>query len=103
MVALAVDAPTIGLADIAPLLALSGPGAAYEGLHLPMVVDIAAIPAEAQSGWPLARLAERAGLARPVCPPDAWGRLRGANTPTERATLLADLLAAEAAQKPGAD
>jgi len=102
MLVLAVDAPTIGPADIAPLLAEGGPGAAYESLHLPMVDDIAAMSTEAQAGWPLARLAERAGVTRLPCPPEAEARLRGANTPEERHALLAELAASEAAQKDGA-
>ena len=88
---LAVDAPTARLEDIAPLLAASGVGAAFEALHLPMVFDIAGLPTEAQAGWPLARLADHAGLRRLGCPADARGRLRGANTPAERDALLADL------------
>jgi molybdopterin-guanine dinucleotide biosynthesis protein A len=99
---LAVDAPTIQMEDIAPLLAAGRPGAAFEGLHLPMVLDLAALPREAQPGWPMARLAERAGLARLVCEPRAWARLRGANTPEERESLLVELAAFEPAQKNGA-
>ena len=37
------------------------------------------------------RRIEGAGLARPACPPPARARLRGANTPAERAALLAEL------------
>lgn len=88
---LAVDAPTARLEDIAPLLAAGGAGAAFEALHLPMVFDIAELPAEALAGWPLARLAERAGLQRLSCPADVRVRLRGANTPEEREALLSDL------------
>lgn len=99
---LAVDAPTIRTEDLAPLLAEGGPGAAFDGLHVPMVVDIAAIPGEAQAGWPMARLADRAGLKRMVYPPQARARLRGANTPEERAALLEEFVAWEAAQKGGA-
>jgi molybdopterin-guanine dinucleotide biosynthesis protein A len=86
----AVDAPTIRPEDLQPLLAMSGGGAAYEGLHLPMVLWLTDLPAEAEAGWPLARLAERAGLKRLACPPDTAPRLKGANTPQERAILLAD-------------
>lgn len=89
VVVLAVDAPTARADDLAPLFAAGAPGAAFEGLHLPMVVDLAALPAEAQGDWPIARLAERAGLARPTCSDDVRLRLRGANTPDERARLLA--------------
>jgi molybdopterin-guanine dinucleotide biosynthesis protein A len=103
MLALAVDAPTIRLADIAPLLTQASPGAAYQALHLPMVIDVAAIPTDAQADWPLARLVERAGLARPACPREAHARLRGANTLEERDALMSELVAAEAAQKGGAD
>ena len=45
---LAVDAPTIRATDILPLMTHEGPGAAFEGLHLPMVVDLARLPPEAQ-------------------------------------------------------
>jgi molybdopterin-guanine dinucleotide biosynthesis protein A len=100
---LAVDAPTIRLDDIVPLLALEGAGAAFEGLHLPMVLALAALPLETQANWPLARLADRAGLARLACEPRARARLRGANTPEERDALMAELAVSEAAQKGGAD
>jgi molybdopterin-guanine dinucleotide biosynthesis protein A len=99
---LAVDAPTIELRDLAPLLALGGAGAAFEGLHLPMVLDLAALPPDARADWPMARLADRAGLVRLACPPEARARLRGANTPEERDTLLAAFGAAPSAQKDGA-
>ncbi|MGH6908980.1 MAG: molybdenum cofactor guanylyltransferase [Phenylobacterium sp.] len=99
---LAVDAPTIRVQDVEGLLAADGPGGAFEGLHLPMVLDLGAIPTEAEAGWPLARLADRVGLARLACPPEARGRLRGANTPEERDALLLELAGWEAAQKDGA-
>lgn len=93
---LAVDAPTLEAADVALLLAEPTPGAAFEGLHLPMVLDLAALPQDAAAGWPLGRLAERAGLRRIVCPPERLERVRGANTPTERQALLGPLLAGDA-------
>jgi molybdopterin-guanine dinucleotide biosynthesis protein A len=85
---LAVDAPTITADDLAPLLAAPAPGAAFEGLPLPMVLDLSALPNDAQAGWPLRRLVERAGLAVVAVPAEAEARLRGANTPEERAGLL---------------
>ena len=85
---LAVDAPTLTAADLAPLLAALAPGAAFEGLPLPMVLDLSALPADAQSGWPLRRLVERAGLLAVPVPAGAEARLRGANTPEERERLL---------------
>lgn len=85
---LAVDAPTITAEDLAPLLAAEAPGAAFEGLPLPMVLDLSALPDGAGAGWPLRRLVERAGLAVVAVPADAEARLRGANTPEERAGLL---------------
>jgi len=98
---LAVDAPTARPEDLAPLLAVQGgPGAAFEGLHLPMLIGAAAIPLDAQPDWPLARLVERAGLRRLICPPEARDRLRGANTPNERKRLLAALAAAESRARP---
>lgn len=103
MLVLAVDAPTARVEDLAPLLQAAGSGAAYAGLHLPLVVALAALPAEAEDGWPVARLVERAGLARPPCAPDAAMRLRGANTPDERTALVAALIAHEGAQQSGID
>jgi molybdopterin-guanine dinucleotide biosynthesis protein A len=85
---LAVDAPTITVEDLAPLLAAPAPGAAFEGLPLPMVLDLSALPENAEAGWPLRRLVERAGLAVVAVPAEAEARLRGANTPEERAGLL---------------
>jgi molybdopterin-guanine dinucleotide biosynthesis protein A len=87
---LAVDAPTLRPGDLAPLLTTSGPGAVYEGLPLPMVLEIEALPAQAAPGWPLSRIVEQAGLAILKCPAEAWRRARGANDPAERAALLAD-------------
>jgi molybdopterin-guanine dinucleotide biosynthesis protein A len=87
---LAVDAPTLTPADLAPLLAAAAPGAAYNGFPLPFVSDLAALPSDAEDVWPLRRLAERAGLAALPCPPAVARRLRGANSPAERAALLAD-------------
>jgi molybdopterin-guanine dinucleotide biosynthesis protein A len=99
---LAVDAPTIRPGDIAPLLAQGGAGAAFDGLHLPMALALAAAPTDAQADWPMARFVDRAGLTRLTCDPGAQARLRGANTPAEREALLAELVAWEAAQKDGA-
>lgn len=99
---LAVDAPTLTPADLAPLLAAAGTGAAYEGLHLPMVVALDALPGEAPADWPLARLAREAGIARLACPPQALLRVRGANTLQERQALLDELIAREGAQNRGA-
>lgn len=84
---LAVDAPTVTVEDLAPLLAAAAPGAFYDGLPVPMVVILAALPAEAEAGWPLRRLVERAGLAGLACDEAVRARLRGANTPEERAAL----------------
>lgn len=90
LLVLAVDAPTLRLEDLAPLLAAPGAGAAYDGLPLPMVLARAAIPAEALDDWPLRRLVERAGLAPLAVEAGAAARIRGANTPEERARLLAE-------------
>lgn len=86
---LAVDAPTLSLADLAPLLAAQWPGAAYDGLPLPMTLAIDAIPADAAADWSLRRLVERAGLAVLTCAGAVLARARGANTPAERDALLA--------------
>lgn len=87
MLVLAVDAPTVTVDDLAPLLAAPGPGAFHEGLPVPMVVALTALPADAEAGWPLRRLVERAGLAALPCDDAVRARLRGANTPEERAAL----------------
>lgn len=99
---LAVDAPSLAAEDLAPLLAADAMGAAYEGLHLPLVVALGALPSDARADWPMARLAERAGVMRLVGPPQAQARLRGANTRQEREALLAELAARENAQNRGA-
>lgn len=85
LLVLAVDAPTIMPSDLAPLLATGG---CYEGLPVPMVLDAAALPADAEAGWPLRRLVERAGLRALPVPDGTLPRLRGANTPEERDALL---------------
>ena len=85
---LAVDAPTLTVEDLAPLLSAEAAGAAYEGLPLPMALAFAALPEDAVAGWPLRRLVERAGLLTLALPVEAEARLRGANTPEERAALL---------------
>lgn len=99
---LAVDAPTIRPDDIAPLLALGDAGAAFDGLHLPMLLALDATPPDAKADWPMARLVDRSGLTRLTCDPGSRARLRGANTPDEREALLAELAAWEGAQKGGA-
>lgn len=85
---LAVDAPTLRANDLAPLLAAPKPGAAFQGFPLPAVLTLAALPEDANADWPLRRLIERTGLAVLDCPADLAPRLRGANTPEERAALL---------------
>jgi len=84
---LAVDAPTATVEDLAPLLAAEAPGAVYDGLPVPMVVSLSALPEDAEAGWPLRRLVERAGLVALACDEAMRARLRGANTPEERAAL----------------
>ena len=85
---LAVDAPTLTVKDLAPLLSAEAPGAAYAGLPLPMALAFSALPDDAVAGWPLRRLVERAGLLTLALPAESEARLRGANTPEERAALL---------------
>jgi molybdopterin-guanine dinucleotide biosynthesis protein A len=87
---LAVDAPTLQPADLAPLLAATGPGATFADFPLPMVLDPAATPADVGLGWPVRRLAEAAGLSQLPLPPGAADRIRGANTEAERLRLLRD-------------
>lgn len=97
---LATDAPTIQPADLQRLLSAPTPGAAYAHLHFPMVLRLAEVPAEAQPGWSVARLITAMGLNLIEAGPQAALRLRGANTPAERAALL-EALEVDA-QKPGA-
>jgi molybdopterin-guanine dinucleotide biosynthesis protein A len=98
---LAVDAPTVTAEDLAPLLAAAEPGAFYDGLPVPMVVTLAALPAEAEAGWPLRRLVERAGLAALACDEEVRARLRGANTPEEVLALSLPLVGRVAAKPTG--
>ncbi|TAL28897.1 MAG: molybdenum cofactor guanylyltransferase [Phenylobacterium sp.] len=98
---LAVDAPTASAEDLRPLVASSSPGAAYEDLNLPLVIDVASAPQDAGPGWAVARFIQAAGLSRLVCPPDAAARLRGANTPEERDGLLAALIESESDEEGG--
>lgn len=84
---LAVDAPTLRAADLAPLLAASEPGAAYVGFPLPLLMCPPSLPATAEANWPIRRLVAACGLDLLACPPDAGPRLRGANTPQERQAL----------------
>lgn len=100
---LAADAPTLTAADLAPLLAAGGAGSAYEGLHLPLVLDLNTLTPEAEAGWPMGRFLERSGVRRLPAPAEAALRLRGANDPEERAVLLAELRERETAQDGGAD
>jgi molybdopterin-guanine dinucleotide biosynthesis protein A len=86
---LAVDAPTIRPDDLSPLIAAQSPGAAYEGFHLPLVADLAALDPTMEPDAPLHRLLATAGVRRLPCPAELAPRLRGANTPQERAALLA--------------
>lgn len=99
---LAADAPSLTAQDLAPLLAVDGVGAAFEGLHLPLVAMLGALPAEARPDWPMVRLVERTGLVRLAPAEAARARLRGANTPKEREALLVELAAREGAQNDGA-
>ena len=87
---LAVDAPTLTVEDLAPLLGAPGP-AAYERQPLPLVLDLASLPSVVEPGLALWRFAELAGATRFPVPPGAQARLHGANTPQERAALLAEL------------
>jgi molybdopterin-guanine dinucleotide biosynthesis protein A len=86
---LAIDAPAIDLADLQALLAAPQPGAIYAGFPLPAALTLSALPLDAAADWPLRRLVERAGLATLPCSPEIEARIRGANTPQERAELNA--------------
>ncbi|PVM90587.1 molybdenum cofactor guanylyltransferase [Caulobacter endophyticus] len=83
---LAVDAPTLTVDDLAPLLAAET-GATFDASPAPMVLPLDALPEGALPGWPLRRLVERAGLAVLPCPGEAKARILGANTPEERDRL----------------
>ncbi|MCX8499890.1 MAG: molybdenum cofactor guanylyltransferase [Caulobacteraceae bacterium] len=83
---LAVDAPTLTPEDLAPLLE-PAEGGYYETYPLPMVLPLTAIDPHAKADWPLRRLVERAGLRPFPLSEERALRLRGANTPEERAAL----------------
>lgn len=83
---LAVDAPTLTAEDLAALLSAEE-GAAFDVSPVPMVLPLSALPQDAQAGWPLRRLVERARLAERPCPDEARARVLGANTPQERGRL----------------
>jgi len=83
---LAVDAPTLTPVDLGPLLEPTE-GGYYEAYPLPMIMPLVAIDGGVKADWPLRRLVERAGL-RSFPPSEELAlRLRGANTPDERAAL----------------
>jgi molybdopterin-guanine dinucleotide biosynthesis protein A len=87
MIVLAVDAPTLAPDDLAPLLA-APLGAAYRGFPIPFAAPLASLPADIASDMPLRRLIERLGLTQ-IEPSEAVARrVRGANTPAERAALM---------------
>jgi molybdopterin-guanine dinucleotide biosynthesis protein A len=86
---LAVDAPSLTLDDIRPLLQAASPGAAYDSYPAPMVIDLATLPTQALAGDPLRRFVAQSGLAQLAAGPALQARLRGANTPAERLALLA--------------
>lgn len=88
---LAVDAPTLTVDDLRPLLDAAAPGAVYAGYPLPMVVDVDALPVEVGPNEPLRRFTEVTSLGAIVPPPGLELRLRGANTPVEWARLARDL------------
>ena len=85
---LAIDAPTLTGEDLRPLLDSPAPGAAFDGYPLPMVLDLQSIPPDAEADWPIRRLVARSGLVLLPSAPEAGPRLKGANTPAERAALL---------------
>jgi molybdopterin-guanine dinucleotide biosynthesis protein A len=89
MIVLAVDAPTVTAADLQPLLEAEN-GAAYGGFPLPFTARIDALPTDVAPDTPLRRLIARMGLVELASSDDLARRLRGANTPDERAALLAD-------------
>lgn len=94
---LAVDAPTLTAQDVLPLCG-STAGAAFEGLHFPVMIQLDRLPPDAEASWPMAQLLDRIGVMRLPCPPTARLRLRGANTPAERAALIAELGSRQNAQ-----
>jgi molybdenum cofactor guanylyltransferase len=85
---LAVDAPTLTVQDLAPLLAAEEPGAAYAGFPAPMVIDLSAVPHDLPTNAPFRRFVDHAGVRQLALPDGAQARLRGANTPHERDALL---------------
>ena len=65
--------------------------AAFAGLHLPLMIWLAAAPDAVPAGGSLRRFVAVCGLATLTPDPRAVERLRGANTPAERAVLLRTL------------
>ena len=55
-----------------------------------MVLDLAAVPGDAQAYWPLRRFVERAAVIQVALDPELLPRLRGANTPQERDRLTGE-------------
>jgi molybdopterin-guanine dinucleotide biosynthesis protein A len=87
MIVLAVDAPTVSLADLQPLMTHSQ-GATYVGFPLPFAASIDALPLDMPSDMPLRRLVEGMELVELTPSEGLMRRIRGANTPEERAALL---------------
>ena len=81
ILAFAVDAPTLTIDDLRPLLSVRA-GAAFEGFPLPFIAPLVRRP-DAEAGWPLARLLDAWGVLRLPMPAGAGERLKGANTPAE--------------------
>ncbi len=52
-----------------------------------MMLSLSALPADAEAGWPLRRLVERAGLRDAGLRRGGAGKAAGANTPEEREQL----------------
>lgn len=89
---LAVDAPTLAPADLAPLLVAEW-GASYAGFPLPLAAPIALVPTDAPPGLPLWRLVEAMGLGQIAPSDEAVARIRGANTQAEKQTLQGEAAA----------
>ncbi len=88
---LAVDAPTIRPDDIQMLLDAGTPGAFFKTLNLPFVLDIQTLPRAIGASASIRDIFSATRLPELSYLPGAYSRLRGANTPFERETLLEEL------------
>lgn len=91
LLVLATDAPTLLADDLRPFVDSPAPGAAFARLYLPLVAHVGSVPQAVPPGQSLRWLVSEMKLRSLPASPEIQARLRGANTPHERALLLARL------------